>query len=214
VNFYKHYIGDFQRSTSHLSLTERGAYLALIHYYYATERPLPNDHAVLCRIAGAMTRRERDAVKSVMSLFSSVESGLMQDRIEVEIQKAGDISSTNRAIALAREENRRAKKAHETCTNRVTGVDRIDHGKSTNQNQNQNQNQIPLPPAAIIARTWWPSTNTLRDLDMVHGYSVEWTQQQVPSFVAYWVDRNEPRPSWDALFIQHCETRSKIKVAQ
>lgn len=135
--FYKHYIGDFQRDTGHLSLTQRGAYLALIHHYYATEKPLPNDVQALCRIAGATTSAERTAVKSVMCFFESVESGLMHSRIEAEIQKSGDISNTNRVIALAREAKRRAEKdarnEHEHSTNRAKSVSRNEHEHSTNQ---------------------------------------------------------------------------------
>lgn len=137
MNFYKHYIGDFQRDTGHLSLTERGAYLALIHHYYATEKPLPNNLDALCRIAGAVSPIERKAVKAVIEFFEVVDSGLMHSRIEAEIQKAGEQANTNRAIALAREEKRRAERAaktnHDKSTNRAKGVQRNEHENSTNQ---------------------------------------------------------------------------------
>jgi uncharacterized protein YdaU (DUF1376 family) len=141
MNFYKHYIGDFQRDTGHLSLTERGAYLALMHHYYATEMPLPKSHDALFRIAGAVTKVERDAVKSVLCFFEEMESGLVHSRIEAEIQKAGEVSNTNRAIALAREAKRREKKNvqsvpkkdHDKSTNRAQSVPRNDHDQSTNQ---------------------------------------------------------------------------------
>lgn len=137
MNFYKHYIGDFQRDTGHLSLTERGAYLALIHHYYATEKPLPAGHDALCRIAGAFTTVERKAVKVAMAFFTVVESGLMHNRIEAELHKAGEISNTNRDIALAREAKRRADKdnktEHESSTNRAQSVPRTEHEHSTPQ---------------------------------------------------------------------------------
>lgn len=137
MNFYKHYIGDFQRDTGHLSLTERGAYLALIHHYYATETPLPNNLDSLCRIAGAVSPIERKAVKVAINFFEVVESGLMHSRIEAEIHKAGEQSNTNRDIALAREAKRRAEKQakeqHENSTNRAKNVTRNEHENSTNQ---------------------------------------------------------------------------------
>lgn len=135
MNFYKHYIGDFQRDTGHLSLTERGAYLALIHHYYATELPLPNDHAALCRIAGAITKEEQKAVKVAMGFFEAVDSGLMHSRIEAELEKAGKRADTNRRIALEREERRRLERTqHETCTNRA-------HDGGTNRGTNEQ----PIP---------------------------------------------------------------------
>lgn len=124
MNYYRHYIGDFNRDTGHLSLTERGAYLALMHHYYATETPLPIDHKSLCRIAGAITRAEQAAVKAVMPFFHISDSGLIQYRIEAEIASVESRSSINKNIALAREEKRRnarknnnvdVKSEHETC---------------------------------------------------------------------------------------------------
>lgn len=129
MNFYKHYIGDFQRDTGHLSLTQRGAYLCLMHHYYATEKPLPNDHAALCRIAGAIDKAERDAVRVVMGFFMPVDSGLMHKRIEAEIEKAGKQADTNRQIAIEREARRKAE--------------REDHEQSTNRATNREPNQTP-----------------------------------------------------------------------
>ena len=68
------------------------------------------------------------------------------------------------------------------------------------------------PVAVVIARAWWPSDQTFEDLRMVHGLAAEWVSEQVPSFVAYWLDRNEPRTSFDALFIQHCQHCAKPRA--
>ena len=139
VNFYKHYLGDFHRDTGHLSLTERGAYLALIHHYYATETPLPDDHQTLCRIAGAFTKPERDAVKVAAAFFEKRENMLWHKRIEAELEKQAGRCDKNRVIALAREERKRNKnraqdvppKHHEDITNRATNVPRTLHQNST-----------------------------------------------------------------------------------
>lgn len=177
MNFYKHYIGDFQRDTGHLSLTERGAYLCLMHHYYATEKPLPNDHAALCRIAGALEKAERDAVRAVMAFFTPVESGLMHSRIEAELQKAGDVANTNREIALAREAKRRAERQerteHEPSTKRAQSVPRSSHEQSTNQTPDTNTSSPtskrkwrasapPLPAPDDVDRQVWADWMALR----------------------------------------------------
>lgn len=162
MNYYKHYIGDFQRDTTHLSLTERGAYLALIHHYYATEQPLPNTHALLCRIAGAITPVEQRAVKAVMSFFKATESGFVHNRIEAELEKAGQRADTNREIAVAREAKRKATRdakktgldEHEQSTNRARIVTRTEHEQSTNDQpipvtNNQEAKAKPTPLASV-----------------------------------------------------------------
>lgn len=170
MNFYKHYIGDFQRDTGHLSLIERGAYLALIHHYYATEKPLPNSLDALCRIAGAVSKSERAAVKTVMTFFVVVNSGLMHNRIEAEIEKAGEISNTNREIALEREAKRRAAKEARTDqehgTIRAESVPRSRHVQSTNQTPDTRLSNITTTTKPD--NTWLAEENsppTLTDIE-------------------------------------------------
>lgn len=157
MNFYKHYIGDFQRDTGHLSLTERGAYLALMHHYYATELPLPKGHAALCRIAGAFTKAEQDAVKAVMRFFVEVESGLMHSRIEAELEKAGKRADTNRRIALEREEKRRkARTEHDSCSIRDGGGEPIPDTRHQNKKHTSADADMP----ARFQEFWesWPTS--------------------------------------------------------
>lgn len=146
MNFYKHYIGDFQRDTGHLGLTERGAYLALMHHYYATEQTLPKDHVALCRIAGAFTKPERDAVKVAMGFFEVRDGTLWHKRIEAELEKHEGRADTNRRIALDREARKRAENVtrsrHEPITNRAPDVAGTLHEPSTIQNHSHNHSSL------------------------------------------------------------------------
>ena len=116
--YYKHFIGDFQRDTGHLSLTERGAYRALLDSYYATERPLPSDMTQLCRMVGAVSKADREAVKRVLGEFwNQSEQGWTNYRADKEIAKSEEQRETNRRIAEAREAKRReARNADDLST--------------------------------------------------------------------------------------------------
>lgn len=132
MNFYKHYIGDFQRDTGHLSLAERGAYLALIHHYYATERALPLQASALYRIAGAVTAEEHAAVDAVLVFFSRTDDGYRHKRIDVEIAKADHQRTVNREIG---KRGGRPKKT-ESVSESVNGSVR-------ESEPNRNPNQTP-----------------------------------------------------------------------
>ncbi len=80
MNYYRRYIGDFQRDTGHLSLAEVGAYDRLLDHAYATEKPLPASLDVLCRIARAVTPEEKDAVASVARQFFPLADGERRNR--------------------------------------------------------------------------------------------------------------------------------------
>ena len=123
MNFFKFYIGDYQRDTAHLSITEHGAYQLMLQHYYATEKPLPEGKA-LHRMLRAQGKAERDAIDSVVQKFwTSTAAGLVNDRADAEITKAGAQAETNGRIAREREARRKEpQEQHEDSTNRATNT--------------------------------------------------------------------------------------------
>lgn len=92
MNYYERYVGDYQRDTGHLSCTEIGVYDRLLDHYYATEIPLPFEHAGLCRIARAMDKIEQNAVRRIADEFFPVgDDGMRHNaRADKEITKAAN----------------------------------------------------------------------------------------------------------------------------
>jgi uncharacterized protein YdaU (DUF1376 family) len=99
VNFYKHHIGDYSKKTAHLSLVEHGAYLLLLHHYYATEEPLPADTKMLARILRADTPAERKAIEYVLKEFwLATDAGWINSRAQDEIERASHQRAVNREL--------------------------------------------------------------------------------------------------------------------
>lgn len=121
MKFFKLYMGDYQRDTAHLSITEHGAYLLMLQHYYATEKALPVDKA-LHRMLRAQDRIEREAIDTIAAQFwTRTEDGLVNNRAADEIMKASTQAGTNRITAIAREASRReAREKHEQSTIRAT----------------------------------------------------------------------------------------------
>lgn len=96
MNYYRRYIGDYQRDTGHLTLAEHGAYALLLDTYYATDGELPGSIDALCRLCRATTRPEREAVKAIAErYFPTHDDGARRNaRADVEIAKAGAKSQT------------------------------------------------------------------------------------------------------------------------
>ena len=69
MNYWPRWIGAIRKRTSDLSLMEMGAYDRLLDHYYAEEKPLPGDLARCCRLAGATTKAEVEAVRYVIEKF-------------------------------------------------------------------------------------------------------------------------------------------------
>jgi uncharacterized protein YdaU (DUF1376 family) len=117
LNWYARYHGDYMKDTSHLSLAEHGAYTVLLDHYYGTEKPLPDDHAALCRICRAFEDYERKAVQSVIDqFFPANRYGTRRNkRADIEIAKTTAISKKRSVAGVKGAANKWDSKCHSKC---------------------------------------------------------------------------------------------------
>lgn len=160
MHYYKRHIGDYAKKAGHLSPLEHGVYNLIIDSYYDREQAPTLIEAT--RWARARTEEEKAAVQVVLDEFFSLEGNRYhQKRINEELEAYHGKAETNRLIAVQREEQKRARKANESITNRSPE----EHGSCTNGQPNHKPlttNQEPLtnkvkpiaPPdgAAPVAR--------------------------------------------------------------
>ena len=69
MNFYRHFIGDYGRSTGDLSIAEHGAYRLMLDHFYGTGKPLPADKKALYRLLRAENDSDKRAIDSVSLRF-------------------------------------------------------------------------------------------------------------------------------------------------
>lgn len=131
INFFKLYIGDYQRDTGALALAEHGAYMLMLQHYYATEAPLPTGRD-LHRLLRAETPSERKAIDAVAAKFWTItDAGLINERADEEIAKAQVQATKNREIALAREARKREAEAARRDQKSTTNRARTEHESCT-----------------------------------------------------------------------------------
>ena len=103
MHYYKHYIGDYRRDTSHLSLLEHGIYRQLIDSYCLDEVPLTNDLAKLMRSHSVRTPDEQQALQNVLTdFFELTENGYIHKRCEKTVAEYHGKSDKARQSANAR----------------------------------------------------------------------------------------------------------------
>lgn len=158
MNYYKHYMGDYQRDTGHLSLAQDGAYRRLMDHYYSTEEPLPLDKEPLYRICGAMDRKERDAVDSVVTkFFQAVNGKLHHQRIDEEIAKAQEKIANLKANAAEGGTKSGAVRASKSEANAsANGEAETNISKSNNQSKPSGLGKTNAEPAAPLP-DWLPA---------------------------------------------------------
>jgi uncharacterized protein YdaU (DUF1376 family) len=115
LNYYEHHLGDYVRDTAHLSILEDGVYRRLMDSCYINEAPLPLDVGECCKIARAVTKRERAAVAYILKqFFKPLKDGHHQPRIDEEIERYRVKSGKARKSANARWSNANAMRTHES----------------------------------------------------------------------------------------------------
>ena len=135
MNYFKLYMGDYQRDTGALSISEHGAYFLMLQYHYATEKPLPKGKD-LYRLLRCESKADRNAVDSVVSRYwSETPVGLINGRSTKEIAKADNQRTINREVGKLGGR----PKVTETKPN----DNRIGYETVTETKPNDNPNQTP-----------------------------------------------------------------------
>jgi uncharacterized protein YdaU (DUF1376 family) len=141
VNFFKLYIGDYQRDTGTLTLAEHGAYMLMLQYLYATEQPLPTGRD-LHRLLRAESKAERDAIDAIAAKFWTLtDAGLVNVRALEEIRKSEHQRTVNREIGKRGGRPRKSEPAAEGITDSVTEHE-TDSVSVRKPNRNPNHSHI------------------------------------------------------------------------
>ena len=148
MHHYPMHIGDYQKDTAWCSMLEDCAYRRLMDYYYATERPLPNDPKKLHNICRATTPAEKKAVDSVVGHFFSVDGDTLSnhrcDQIISDYHAVAEVNRTN-----GKRGGRPKKKTHSVTEPKPNGL----------ANGNPTGNPKPNPNESESKGNHKPETN-------------------------------------------------------
>lgn len=153
MNFYKHFIGDYQRDTMRLSMLEDGAYRRLLDEYYATEEPLPLEPEECYRAARAVTKAEQTAVDKILArYFTRKEDGYHHTRADEEIAAAHEYVDAQRKRAHMRWHKQGHMPPHERGLSRG-----MDSGNATGNasHSHSHKNQKNMVARATRFDDWW-----------------------------------------------------------
>lgn len=118
MHYYKRHIGDYAKKAGHLSPLEHGVYNLIIDSYYDREQAPTLLEAT--RWARARTEDEKIAVQTVLEEFFILDGDRYhQKRITEELASYHGKAETNRAIAVQREEQKRARKSNDSSQERA-----------------------------------------------------------------------------------------------
>lgn len=113
MNYYQHHIGDYCKSTVHLTLLEHGVYRRLLDTYYDAESALSVNSDEIYRKICARTDEEKRATDTVLNeFFTKTDQGWQHDRCNAEIDTYREKSDKARNSARARWTDANAMRTH------------------------------------------------------------------------------------------------------
>lgn len=121
MHYYQFNIGDYSKSTRHLTPLEDIAYRRMLDLHYDTEKPLPCEIASIARLI--VMREYQEEIRQVLNEFwSETESGWVNKRASEDIDAYKDKSEKAKKSAEARwakqkdsDNNASAMRSHKEC---------------------------------------------------------------------------------------------------
>ena len=133
--YYQKHIGDYRSATAHLDLLHHGVYQYLMETCYMNEQPLPIEVAKVCRLCGARTQEEKEAVQNILDeFFTLTDAGWVNSRVEKEINAYHANSDKNRTNGAKGGRPRKNK-----TQNNPVGFDSVSSGLENDANSKPNQ---------------------------------------------------------------------------
>ena len=138
MHYYSLHVGDYTKDTVGLSLIEHGAYVLLMNWAYANERPLPLEMERLFRICSAIKKEDKKAVEIVVNQFFQKETdGYTHKRIITEIRKFYKKSDAGKANVGKRWHQEDEASDTNPHTKQTTNPDTSEESNHNARNYNQ-----------------------------------------------------------------------------
>lgn len=133
MHYYQFNIGDYAKSTKHLTLFEDLAYRRLLDLAYDTEKPLPKDIDKLTRLIG-MREQKTETQQVLEEFFFLTKNGYIQKRVKREL----DAYSAKAVVARANgKKGGRPPKTQQKPSGLDIGTQKKAKQEPINNNQNK-----------------------------------------------------------------------------
>jgi uncharacterized protein YdaU (DUF1376 family) len=204
------YVGDYLKDTRDLTAEQHGAYLLLLMDMWNRNGALPNNAKVLARITGISPKRWPSVWSAIGSMFVHEGDFLHHKRVDLELQKADQISQ-KRKLAGSAGGRAKALKTQEpdVAIAKQMPSKRPSRSEPEPEKKDDDANASSRVKPHFIPADWKPSEALIAWA--VHEFRTPSNEQlteaeirnEADSFVDYWTGRRDAkakRPGWDGTF--------------
>jgi len=145
MHYYQFNIGDYAKSTMHLSMIEDLAYRRLLDLYYDTEKPLEPDVKKLCRLI-RLSSHENETQQILSEFFNLTKKGWIQKRVQKEL------TAYSRKATAARDNGKKGGRPKKT---QLVNLANPELTQSKAKQEPLNINHKPLSNKPLSASPQW-----------------------------------------------------------
>jgi len=152
MNYFSFHVGDFVSHTTHLSNVEELAYRRMIDLYYLTEKPLPNDPALIARKI-RLRKFTKEVEQILAEFFTTSKAGFRNKRCDEEIlkykNKITQASSAGKSSAISRKQKKIA--LQQTLNIRSTAVQPTKNQNQEPKKERKKEKKKGLPTGVLTS---------------------------------------------------------------
>jgi uncharacterized protein YdaU (DUF1376 family) len=215
------YVGDYLKDTRSLTTEQHGAYLLLLMDAWNCEGKLPNNAKALARITGVSPKRWPMVWSVIGEMFIEMDGFLRHKRVDLELQKADQISQKRRNAGSA---GGRAKALNSQEADLANAKQMPSKRGTRSEPQPYKEEDDAKASSRVkpffIPDDWSPSDDLMAwALAYKTPNNERLTEDEIrneaASFVDYWTGRRDAkakRPGWDGTFKARLRERTSAIV--
>lgn len=195
--YFPLFVTDFEADTSHLTMTEDGAYNRLLRLCWMTPGcSIPNDEAWIFRRMRARDDAEKEAIRTVLSEFFRVENGrLFSPRLRREALLSEERHS--RRVEAGRLGGRKSKSLETQETKPSNAKAKPKQPEPEPYKEKETTDVVSQKRASSLPQNWVPSDQNIRDA-INRNFTEEEIRHEADRFRDYHLAKGTTFKNWDA----------------
>ncbi|AVX04212.1 hypothetical protein MXMO3_01686 [Maritalea myrionectae] len=186
--YFPMYPSDFEAKTSHLTLAEDGAYNRLLRICWMTPGcTIPDDEAWIMRRVRALTDEDKEAVRTILAEFFTVENGRYSNAKLMQIWRESNKAHEKRKNAGAKGGKAKSLKNNNTAHSNAVAKPKQPEPEPNKEKELSKDSPKKGSRGSCLPDDWQPSNEFIDWPVQNLNWTINRSQAEAAKFKDYWI---------------------------